>query len=207
MMKVANAMYDPKKAVVKGAKGAAATTVSGAVVTLLVVGAEIASSGTADGALLQMGGGAILTLLGAAGTGIVEWWRNRRKHKTKTYNPPYGARRAVLVMLSLGLGMGVLAGCVRTEFPDGRVVTTLDPGALHAAAEVYFAVTAELDRLEAEGERADAAEEADRQARMRALREQLTPLVEGLVERGADWLQREDGAWVSVKTGRVVNLE
>jgi len=98
----------------------------------------------------------------------------------------------------------ILSGCKTTTLPDGTVVQQLD---LDTAMAVYLAVSAERERLAAEDAREDAADEAARQERLAALERRLAPVRDWLLAQGAHFLQDEEGRWVSVRSGKVVNWE
>lgn len=109
------------------------------------------------------------------------------------------------MLLVVGLGLiGVVSGCKTTTLPDGTVIEEFD---LDTAMAIYLVYVSERDRLAAEDAREDAADEAARQARLAELERQLGPVRDWLLVQGAHFLQDEEGRWVSVRSGKVVEFE
>ena len=104
-VEVKNQNYQPGKSVEKGAKGAVATTIGGAMTTLVVIALQAIQAGGLDDAMTTALTGAILTLVTAGISGAAEWWRNRSKHSAIRIWKPGGC---ILVLLALGVGA---SGC------------------------------------------------------------------------------------------------
>lgn len=204
-MRVTNPKYDATKSLVKGAKGAAATGVSGAVVTLVMVGAGLLQGGELDAAGSDALAGSLLTLSAAGISGAVEWFRNRLKHrKAKKLNRvPRATGFAILVALGLALG-GTLAGCTTTRLASDGSGTVIQEWDVDTAIKLYLFAVNEYERIQAQREYDNAAEAAQAQRERQRLEALLNLWGTRLLEAGQRYVEDADGVTIDVRTGKKV---
>jgi len=156
-------MYNPQKSIEKGAITAGQTGLGGTVATLLLAAAEIARGGSVESALATGGLGAIITLGGAALSGLQEWRRNRKKHNKPRVKRSRNVPNVFRVLLIGGLSVAALSGCMTTTtLPDGSVVREYDDVATRdALAAAYVAAVQAYEfwaQIEADRARVDEAD-------------------------------------------------